>query len=208
MKRSAFARIGLALVLVALALGDSMAEVAQESGDLVLDNFADGDGRPRVGVAWQGFTDGVMGGRSRMEAGVERAREAGEDPYLRLSGEVSLENNGGFIQVRLLLSDGGAWDAGEYRGVFLEARSDRPLDGGYWMHLRTSRTRMPWAHYEQTLPVTGEWQRIELPFAEFAPSYMLARRGPDQSRLRSLAVVAAKQAFSAQIEVRRIGLYR
>ncbi|MFW5729218.1 MAG: CIA30 family protein [Spirochaetota bacterium] len=191
------------MILTVLLIGGGLV-FADQDGDtsLLLDNFTRGDGSSQIGTQWEGFTDRVMGGRSDMSARVE---ETEEGPALHMTGRVSLENNGGFIQVRLPLSSDGAFDASEYRGVAVTARA---TGDNYYVHLRTNRTRFPWSHYEQKMDVVGEWTRVELPFSEFEAQYMLGGGSPDISRLRSVAIVAGKAGFDADIWVRSVELYR
>lgn len=175
---------------------------APGSEALLLDDFSRSDGRSQLGTRWEGFTDRVMGGRSDMQVALART-DAG--PALHMTGEVSLENNGGFIQARLPLAEEGALDAEEYRGVALQVRG---AGDHYYVHLRTTRTRFPWAHYALKMPVSDEWQWLRLPFESFEGQMMLGGRRPDSGRLRSVAVVAAKAEFTADLWVRRIALYR
>lgn len=162
---------------------------------LVIDDFST-PGRSSLGTRWQAFTDRVMGGRSQMEAGFERD---GNTVVLRMTGRVSLENNGGFIQVRLPLSERGTFDASEFSGIALETRG-RP--GSYFIHLRTRATRLPWQHYTAAIPVTPAWQRTVVPFDAFAPDSI--RREIDPSRLTSIAVVAAGDRFEGDVAIRLI----
>ena len=46
---------------------------------------------------WSFFSDGVMGGVS---SGKAMLRNSGQDNFVRIEGNVSTENNGGFIQIR------------------------------------------------------------------------------------------------------------
>ena len=195
----------LAILFITLAAGGVAYPDTQDERSLLLDDFSRSDGQSRVSTRWEGFTDRVMGGRSDMQAWVEPTEDG---RVLRMTGRVSLENNGGFIQVRLPLSPAGSFDAREWRGVAVTARADSDDLDRYYLHLRTDRTRLPWSHYEQKLPVTREWRRLELPFSGFEPRNMLGRAAPDSSRLRSVAVVAGKADFTADIQVRSIELYR
>ena len=65
--------------------------------DTVFDDFS-GD----AGARWDYVADGVMGGVS---SGGAEIRGAGTDAVLRLQGNVSTANNGGFLQVRQRFSD-------------------------------------------------------------------------------------------------------
>jgi hypothetical protein len=192
------ARIAL---LLAVLWGGAVSAQESSDGDLLLDDFSRSDGRAVIGTQWEGFTDRVMGGRSDMSVGV---RDTESGPALRMTGTVSLENNGGFIQVRLELAESGFFNAGEFRGVAVEARG---RGDHYYIHLRNARTRFPWAYYAAKLPVTEEWQRIEIPFESFEGEYMLGGGRMDVGRLRSVAVVAAKAEFDADIWVRSVSLY-
>ena len=194
-------RIGWIVWLVALLWGGMVSAQELGDGDLLLDNFSRSDGQSLIGTEWEGFTDRVMGGRSDMSAGV---RDTDSGPALRMTGTVSLENNGGFIQVRLKLTEDGTFDARPYTGIAIEARG---TGDHYYIHLRNARTRFPWAYYAAPLPVTEEWRRIEIPFERFEGESMLGGNKIDVGRLRSVAVVAAKAEFDADIWVRSISLY-
>ena len=178
--------------------------IYQASADrLVLDDFEEPTGVSAIGTRWQGFTDRVMGGVSDMEAGYVRVDEG---IALRMTGRVSLQNNGGFIQVRLpLATNRGFFDASEYSGVALTVRG---TEGRYALHLRTARTRLPWSYYYAELPVGDSWTRIEVPFTSFEGDNMIGRKGPDVERLVSIALVAGEEEFDADVTVSEIEFYR
>ena len=171
--------------------------------ELLLDDFRDPSGVSAMGTRWEAFTDRVMGGRSDMQAGIMQIDGA---PALRMSGDVSLENNGGFIQVRLPLATSGYFDGRSYTGVALEVRGSA---GSYYIHLRDAGTRLPWAYFRQSLPVDDSWRVVRLPFEQFETDNVLVRssRAVELRRLRSLAVVAAGEAFAADLQVRSLSLY-
>jgi hypothetical protein len=164
---------------------------------MLIDDF-ESAGISSIGTQWQGFTDRVMGGRSTIQAGY---RETDDGRVLSMRGVVSLENNGGFVQVRLPLGTDRTLDASGYTGVTVEARGE---PGYYYVHLRTRQSRAPWQYYAAELPVSGEWQRIEIPFASFSGESI--RRELDLSELVSLAIVGANHEFTADIDIRRIEL--
>lgn len=84
---------------------------------LILDDRSSSDLHARNGVRWRAVTDTVMGGVSaaRLEPTV-----IGGKPCLRLAGEVSLENNGGFVQASLDLNEARLLDASDYEGIEIE----------------------------------------------------------------------------------------
>lgn len=166
---------------------------------LLLDDVSDDSGRASIGTRWQGFSDRVMGGLSDLQAGYV---EEGGSRHLRMSGRVRLENNGGFIQVRLpLTATGGDFDASAFRTLRVEVRG---APGAYWVHLRSADTRLPWAYYRAPVPVTDTWQAVELPLDRFEA--VATKRALDLRRLRSVALVAYGEAFEADLALRRLEL--
>lgn len=165
----------------------------------LLDDFRSADGRSTLGTAWQGFTDRVMGGRSDLEAGYV---DTDRGPAVRMQGTVRLDNNGGFVQLRLpLVVDGRPMDASAMTGFRVEARGE---PGAYYLHLRTTETRRPWAYYRAPLSVTTEWQTLDVPMDAFEA--VSTRRPLDASRLVSVGLVAYGEAFEADLQVRRLSL--
>lgn len=187
-------RLLLASLLLVLCIGAAMAEAPA----LLVDDFSRDDGRSALGTAWQGFTDRVMGGRSDMRAGLV---EIDDGHALAMSGQVRLDNNGGFIQVRLPLATSGRFDASGFSAIGLRVRG-RP--GPWYLHLRSADTRLPWQYYRAPIAVGEDWQDLRIEFSAFTPE---ALRSPlDRSRLQSLAVVAYGEVFEGAIEVARIEL--
>ncbi len=189
-----------ALGVLALVLVAAHALAGNSEHVMLIDDFSAPDGRSALGRSWEGFSDRVMGGRSDMQSGYRQV-DGGNVLFLR--GRVRLDNNGGFIQVRLPLAErGGRFDAGGFRALRLEARAVRP--GAYYVHLRSVDTRRPWAYYRARLNATDEWSQIELPWAEFEPRNL--DRPLATSSLRAIAIVAYGEAFDADIEIRRVEL--
>lgn len=174
---------------------------AASGGTMTIDDFSREDGRSALGTEWRFFSDTVMGGVSRGAS----AREAIDGrPCLRLTGRVSLENNGGFIQVALPIEvSGKALDASGYAGVRLLVRGN---GARYYVHLRTRSTRLPWQYYAAPFETTGSWTAVDVPFASFSPESLKAPL--DVAHLKRLAIVAAKQAFDADVAVALVELYR
>ena len=185
----------LACQTITLSQGSDM-----EKDLLLLDDFS-GD-VSTLGTRWEGFTDQVMGGVSEMNVRVE---SGGDGKMLHLSGNVSLENNGGFIQVRLNLdSNKRAYDASGFSGIALRVRAK---DRGYYVHLRTKRTVFPWSYYAQEFSAGEEWSTVYLPFSDFAPEFMSSSQ-LKTAKLTSIGIVAAKREFFADLYVDSVFLYR
>ncbi len=110
--------------------------------DCIIDDLSREPPVAVIGSHWRLLTDQVMGGVSN--AAMVRDTVAGR-VAIRLCGEVSLENNGGFVQIALDLSpDGGVVDAGAWSGIELDVFGNGQA---YGIHLRTDALTRPWQSY-------------------------------------------------------------
>ena len=154
-----------------------------------------------IGTQWQLLSDAVMGGVS---AG-RMARAALEGrPANRMQGRVSLENNGGFLQMAVdLAPDGGTLDASAFSGIAIDV-----LGNGeeYGLHLRTSELSRPWQSYRTSFMAGPEWREIRCPFSGFLPHR--TETPLNLQVLRRLGVVAIGRAFMADVAVGGVRLYR
>ena len=120
------------LKLPLLAFLTLLVPVAAVAEEIMVENF---EIQPQT--RWRFFTDSVMGGVSSGE--VAFVPEDGQ-VHAHMTGTVSTENNGGFIQMRMELPvrapDGTT-------GVRLVVRGN---DQQYSVHLRTSGTMLPWQY--------------------------------------------------------------
>ena len=170
------------------------------NGYLLLDDFS--TERSALDTEWKGFTDQVMGGVSQMS--VTRIPDP-EGNFVRMKGRVSTKNNGGFIQVRLIVRSPKLPSGGSpYQGVRLLVRGK---GSGYYVFLRSTGMVLPWKYYAAPVPVSGEWQIVELPWAEFKPGDYGRMGEFNPRRLRSLALVAYGKDFDAEIDIKEVGLY-
>lgn len=166
----------------------------------LIDDFRQDQGTSRLGTVWRLTTDQVMGGVS--EAQMTRAVIGGR-PALCLTGTVSLENNGGFVQLNLDLSpDRGLLDASTFDGVRLIVRGD---GANYNLHLKTDATRRPWQSYRAPFTAGSDWQEVRLPFSAFEPHRLVPTLDP--ARLKRLGIVAIGRAMTADVCVAEIGFY-
>jgi len=160
----------------------------------VIDDLTQPPPRARNGAAWELIADRVMGGISNgtMRREVVNGREA-----IRMQGDVSLENNGGFLQIALdLAPEGTSIDARRWAGIEIDVIGN---DESYNLHLRTADVARPWQSYRQSFVARPEWQTVRLPFAGFEPHRIAAPL--DLSRLRRIGIVAIGRAFHADIAI-------
>ena len=156
---------------------------------MIIDNLND------VRANWSAISDQVMGGIS--EVNFYEIEEDGKKFY-RLEGDVSTENNGGFIQSRV----GVYINSNDFEGIRLKIRGN---NNEYFVHLRAPRM-MPWNYYYAEFYATNEWQIIELPLSSFKYSRN-QNQGIDFRTIRSIGLVAYGKDFTAQLDIAKIELY-
>jgi hypothetical protein len=146
------------------------------------------------GAAWALISDRVMGGLSTGR--MTRETVAGR-PALRMQGAVSVENDGGFLQIALDLAPGGGTvDASGFSGIDIDVIGDGER---YNLHLRTRDMARPWQSYRFAFEAGPTWRTVRAAFAAFAPHRIDVPLDP--TRLRRLGVVAIGRAFDADVAI-------
>ena len=143
---------------------------------------------------WQAIDDRIMGGRS--QSNPEYVTGVG----LRFSGDVSLENDGGFASIRSSVTD---LDLSQYSGLKLRLRGDGK---NYKLSLRTDVFYDGVSYQAEFATDAGCWQEIELPFESFLPTHHGIRlttvAAMDRSSIRSFGLfIADRQEGSFQLEI-------
>jgi len=143
---------------------------------------------------WSYVADGVMGG-------VSQGQLSFEDGAVRLTGQVSTDNNGGFIQIRRDLTGGLPADT---QGLRLEVRGNGET---YYVFLRTRGLSRVWHSYRHAFVAGPDWAEINLDLAHFEPSHadMPATFTPDQ--LIRIGLVAYGRDHEADLSARALSAY-
>lgn len=110
--------------------------------------------------AWYTVNDDVMGGVSKSLVLVDN-----ELQRLSFSGDVSLENNGGFASTRSQWTN---YNLSAFDGIALHVRGD---GNSYRFRIRTEETGSGIAYTSLFTTKTGTWQEIYIPFSEMVPLY-------------------------------------
>ncbi len=153
-----------------------------------------------LGTDWRMFTDGVMGGVSTGNLHLDNVDGRA---CLRLRGDVRLDNNGGFVQAALDTQDTRASDASSYQGIMLEVYGNNEA---YNVHLRTDDVWLPWQSYRATFEAPARWLTVKLPFAQFS-NYRISKP-LDLEHLKRIGILAIGQAFTADLCIASLALYR
>ena len=142
-------------------------------------------------LEWRAVNDTVMGGVSRSKIAWSPSGA------LLWTGALSLENNGGFVQMAFDISnDGSIFDASKYEGIEMDVFGN---DEEYDIRLRTSDLTRPWQSYRALLVARPEWSTTRLDFSVFVPHKTAIPL--DVRRLRRIGVLGIGREYDADISV-------
>ncbi len=110
--------------------------------------------------AWYTVNDDVMGGVSESLVTVDTNMRR-----LSFSGDLSLDNNGGFASTR---SQWTTYDLSGFDGIALRVRGD---GNTYRFRVRTEDTGPGIAYTSLFKTQPGTWQEVYIPFSEMVPLY-------------------------------------
>ena len=187
------------LLLTLISINFSMAE------NMIIDDMKNQSGKPDEefceggNAKWCFVTDKVMGGISKGSLDFKKENEI---YFYRMTGELSLENNGGFIQFRTKIENHPREKS--YKGVRLRVRGN---NNEYAIHIRTKYLLLPWQYYESTFQAMDEWTTIELPFSSFEKSNFYQPSSVSSQDIKTIGIVAIGREFEAQIDLASIELY-
>lgn len=153
----------------------------------------------QLSPTWEYVSDRVMGGVSngRLRLHPEDGQEVAQ-----LTGDVSLDNNGGFVQMAFdLCPGGGAFDASRWQGIALEAKGNGEV---YEVRLRTTDLSRPWQSFRAEFKAGTFWQRHSFLFQSFQPHR--TEQGFDPKQLKRVGVLAIGRSFAADLSVRGVSM--
>jgi hypothetical protein len=180
----------VALSVLALAFG-----VATVSG------LAAQEEQMQLSPRWEYVSDRVMGGVS---TGQLQVAEVEGRAGARMTGSVSLDNNGGFVQMAFdLAPGGGVFDASQWSGIEVDVYGNGEV---YEMRLRTTALTRPWQSFRAPFRAGAAWETIRLPFDSFEAHRTSADF--DAATLRRVGILAIGRVFEADVTVAAVRLYR
>ena len=152
-----------------------------------------------IGTEWRFIADTVMGGVSSGNVMIDSHN--GKN-CLCMRGNVSTENNGGFVQMALSLSERGTFDASDYDGVEIEIAGNNEV---YNVHFRTADLWFPWQSYRASFTALPNWQTIRLPFAELE-AYKTSQAF-QRNELKRIGLLGIGRNFKADLCLASIRFY-
>jgi len=195
----------LLVIFTALLSSGSIAKVTTntENTSFIIDDRSSSSLISTFGAKWRLVTDDVMGGLSSGKLELDKANGKS---CLRMTGDVSTENNGGFIQIALPLTnshlDDKPFDASAYSGIDIEVLGNNEI---YNLHFRTDDLWFPWQSYRYSFKATPDWQTYRIPFAELE-SYKTTNDFAKDQIIR-IGLVAIGRNFQANLCLASIKFY-
>ncbi|MDA0306808.1 MAG: CIA30 family protein [Proteobacteria bacterium] len=133
--------------------------------------------------SWEFVADTVMGGVSSGQISTE---EIAGRVATRLTGDISLENNGGFVQMAFDINeDGSAFDASRFNAIELDVIGNGET---YDLRLRTTDLTRSWQSYRASFEAPSTWTSVAIPLTDFIPHKTDIQF--DQRRLRRVGILA------------------
>ena len=160
---------------------------------IFFDDFADSPSK-----RWEFITDQVMGGVST--GNLTFMNENGAN-FARMTGNVSLENNGGFIQFRRKVTS--HFDKSK-QGLELKLRGNKQQ---YFIHIRTTGTLLPWQYYHAPFSSNSDWTIVRIPFSMFERSSGFLSKKITAKNIRSIGIVAFGKKHEVQLDVKQISIF-
>lgn len=155
---------------------------------LYKDNFQDPS-------QWKFISDNVMGGVST--GSIDFSIIEGQS-IANLSGNVSTENNGGFIQFRRN-TKGITLDGVNNIKIIAKGNNEK-----YFVHLRTTGTILPWQYYQHSFTVEEKYKEFILPIKKFKKSGAFQASTINSKNIKSIGIVAYGKDYKAKIYVKEI----
>ena len=143
---------------------------------------------------WAYLADTVMGGVSR--GGAKFSAGA-----LRLTGQVSTKNNGGFIQVRTRVDP---TEAVGKSGIKIKVKGNGDI---YYLHIRNASARLPWQYYTASFQTSEKWNDIIISFDEFEKSATLMPRKLKSESIKTIGLVAYGKDHEADVSIANLEFY-
>lgn len=194
----------LAIILATINPGIIDSVLADtRNNSLIIDDRTSGNLNSNLGTKWRLVTDNVMGGLSSGKLTLDNIKDKN---CIRMQGDVSTKNNGGFVQIILPLldknSDDKPFNASAYTGIEIEVSGNNE---SYNIHFRTDDLWFPWQSYRFSFKATPDWQTYRIPFSKLEP-YKTTNKFSQDEIIR-IGLVAIGREFQANLCIASINFY-
>ena len=120
---------------------------------------------------------------------------------MRLTGQVSTKNNGGFIQVRTRIDPS---DSKEKTGIKIKVKGNGDV---YYLHIRNASARLPWHYYTANFKTNEKWKEVTIPFDQFEKSATFMPKKLKADTIRTIGLVAYGKDHNADVSIANLEFY-
>ena len=143
--------------------------------------------------SWRGVTDQVMGGVSDLSI-------RHSDGVFFMTGNVSTDNNGGFVR----LSNKIDINSNDFKGIKFKAKGNNET---YEIHVTLKGLKIPpWSYFSQAFDVTNEWQEYQILFKNLKRSSGFSAASMKAKNIRDLSIAGFGRDFKVDLAIKEINL--
>jgi hypothetical protein len=142
---------------------------------------------------WRGITDQVMGGVSELRIDYV-------DGVFLMSGNVSTDNNGGFVR----LSNRININSNDFKGIKFKAKGNNET---YEIHATLKGLKIPpWSYFSQAFEVNNNWQEYEIFFKDLKRSSGFSAASMKAKNIKDLSIAGFGRDFKVDLAIKEISL--
>ncbi|MBL6899345.1 MAG: CIA30 family protein [Gammaproteobacteria bacterium] len=142
---------------------------------------------------WRGITDQVMGGVSDLSI-------MHSDGVFFMTGNVSTDNNGGFVR----LSNRVDINSNDFTGIKFKAKGNTET---YEIHVTLKGLKIPpWSYFSQSFEVNNDWQEHEIFFKDLKRSSGFSASLMKAKNIRDISIGGFGRDFEVELAIKDISL--
>jgi len=144
-------------------------------------------------TSWYVYTDQVMGGKSELSANFEEG-------VVKLDGEVTTKNNGGFVRLAHRIDEINK----NAKGIKFKAKGNNEA---YEVHVTLKGMKMPpWSYLSTSFDVNDQWNEYQILFSDLKKNGMMAASMKPKN-IREISIAGYGRDFNVDLELKDIELF-
>ena len=117
-----------------------------------------------------------------------------------MSGNVSTDNNGGFVR----LSNRVDISSNDFKGIKFKAKGNNET---YEIHVTLKGLKIPpWSYFSQSFNVTEQWQEYQISFKDLKRSSGFSAASMKAKNIRDLSIAGFGRDFVVDLAIKDISL--
>ena len=144
-------------------------------------------------ASWYVYTDQVMGGKSKLSANFTEG-------VVKLDGEVTTKNNGGFVRLAHRPDEINK----NAKGIKFKAKGNNEA---YEVHVTLKGMKMPpWSYLSTSFDVNDQWNEYQILFSDLKKNGMMAASMKPKN-IREISIAGYGRDFNVDLELKDIELF-